>query len=135
MIRLVLLASNVSWTPGNGQSEYWSYQEIVMHAVSPASTVLEMTECSNPKTAPPCIYCHLDGDDVTEVRFCPPDEGHLDEMFYSFNKGAELNPDPPGEEEQEAEAGEGTISNKSPSYSIRGPFLLQCPRVWCWKWS
>eukprot|EP01126_Amoeba_proteus_P025174 TRINITY_DN2516_c0_g1_i7.p1 TRINITY_DN2516_c0_g1~~TRINITY_DN2516_c0_g1_i7.p1 ORF type:complete len:125 (-),score=11.10 TRINITY_DN2516_c0_g1_i7:241-615(-) len=42
-----------------------------------------------------CIYCHLDSNNETiEVKFCPPDEGHLDEMFYAFSQGVKLNPVP-----------------------------------------
>jgi len=92
--KLALTTSAVYWYPKKeGESpESFAYQDIVMHAVSPGSG-----------SYPPCIYCHLDSEDVTEIRFCPPDEGHLDEMFFHFNKGAELNPDAPGEEERDGE--------------------------------
>jgi len=79
--KLVLTIGVVSWQ-GESTQQFWSYPEIVMHAIAPSSSKF-----------PACIYCHLDGEDVTELRFCPPDEGYLDEMFFAFNQGAELNPD------------------------------------------
>eukprot|EP01126_Amoeba_proteus_P024752 TRINITY_DN2485_c0_g1_i6.p1 TRINITY_DN2485_c0_g1~~TRINITY_DN2485_c0_g1_i6.p1 ORF type:complete len:187 (+),score=33.37 TRINITY_DN2485_c0_g1_i6:171-731(+) len=86
---LSITTKKVVWENDSTKHE-WGFIEIIMHAVSPPRD-----------NFPACIYCHLDSEEVMELRFCPPDEGHLDEMFYSFNEGAELNPDPLKEDENE----------------------------------
>lgn len=49
----------------------------------------------------PCIYCHLDSDEVAELRFIPADESFLLPMFEGLSKGAEMNPDERDDEDDE----------------------------------
>ena len=64
-LNLSQLTRRVVWlnkeAPSNGSS--YSFRDISMHAVAPASESFDKA----------CLYCHLDTEDVTELRFVPED--------------------------------------------------------------
>ncbi|DAZ98451.1 TPA: hypothetical protein N0F65_001152 [Lagenidium giganteum] len=61
----------------------WDMRIITLHAIS--RDVSAFPE--------PCLYCQLDSEDTSEVRFVPSDANLLQEVYTAFSKAAELNPD------------------------------------------
>jgi hypothetical protein len=91
--KLILTNLNVKFVCGeNEETKAWNYQEIIMHSISKSTL---------DSTFPPCIYCHLDSEEVAELRFVPTDENSLLPMFEALSKGAELNPDERDEDDEE----------------------------------
>eukprot|EP01105_Mastigella_eilhardi_P006113 TRINITY_DN17725_c0_g1_i1.p1 TRINITY_DN17725_c0_g1~~TRINITY_DN17725_c0_g1_i1.p1 ORF type:complete len:168 (+),score=49.95 TRINITY_DN17725_c0_g1_i1:16-519(+) len=91
---LTVTNKEVVWTKGEERSAL-DFHHISLHAIS-----------RDPATGfPPCIYCQVDqGGESKEVRFAPNDPGMLDDLFNHFSQGAEMNPDPISEDEDESDA-------------------------------
>jgi hypothetical protein len=91
--KLILTNLNVKFFCVDNEDEpkVWNYQEIIMHSISKSTA----------NDIPPCIYCHLDSEDVAELRFVPVDESYLLPMFEALSKGAEMNPDERDEDDEE----------------------------------
>jgi hypothetical protein len=92
--KLILTNLNVKFVceGENEEIKAWNYQEIIMHSISKSTLDASF---------PPCIYCHLDSEEVAELRFVPADENSLLPMFEALSKGAELNPDERDEDDEE----------------------------------
>uniref|UniRef100_K3WI74 Chloride conductance regulatory protein ICln n=1 Tax=Globisporangium ultimum (strain ATCC 200006 / CBS 805.95 / DAOM BR144) TaxID=431595 RepID=K3WI74_GLOUD len=71
----------------------WETSLITLHAISRDTSAF-------PK---PCLYCQIDAEDISEVRFVPFDPKQLQELFDEFSKSAELNPD---EDEDDGDGGD-----------------------------
>jgi nucleotide-sensitive chloride channel 1A len=69
-----------------------TFQSLSIHAI-----------CTDTDSFPhPCIYCQVDKDDdgLSEVRFVPDRVEAVTGMYTAFSAGAELNPDPPGSDDE-----------------------------------
>jgi len=89
---IALTNMRISWQSLNGYAREWSYQAVLIHAISRDNQVAEK----------PCIYAQLKGeleDQLLEIRFIPPKEEQVNELFGAFSQGAQLNPDPVQEDE------------------------------------
>jgi len=92
---LTLSSTKITWQPTDNSkpSRTWGYRDVLMHAISSDTQYF-------PK---PCIYCHLEGNEeseVLEMRLVPPKPEHLHDLFISMNKGAEMNPDIGGDSDE-----------------------------------
>eukprot|EP00823_Brevimastigomonas_motovehiculus_P008417 TRINITY_DN76_c7_g1_i1.p1 TRINITY_DN76_c7_g1~~TRINITY_DN76_c7_g1_i1.p1 ORF type:complete len:222 (+),score=92.56 TRINITY_DN76_c7_g1_i1:77-742(+) len=94
---LYITSKNVIWISSDKSDFGYSfdYPFLSLHAISRDSESFKS----------PCIYCQFDiGEDeekVSEARFVPSDDKHLDELFEAFSKAAEMNPDPVKEGDNE----------------------------------
>jgi len=60
--------------------------------------------CSDTTTFPqPCVYCQIDtsDDSLSELRFVPSSLEALSGIYSAFSAGAEMNPDPPGSDDED----------------------------------
>lgn len=79
-----------TWKLNDETSFSWGYRDILMHATSKES-------------GSPCIYAQMNGeheDELVEVRFVPEDANQVENLYTAFSRGACLNPDVPGDEEE-----------------------------------
>jgi len=89
---LIITNQRVAWiNSGNkAQSSSYRFRDISLHAM--AQTAF----------GEPCLYCHLDTEDVTEIRFIPSDKDGLQPIYQAFCQGAMENPDSDEEEPMDA---------------------------------
>lgn len=78
---LAITQTSVRWVPDSESNQPWAvpFLDISLHAISTEET-------------PKCIYAQV-GDECTEVRFIPEEEGMLQEIYAAFCAGAERNSD------------------------------------------
>nr|CCA21975.1 conserved hypothetical protein [Albugo laibachii Nc14] len=79
--RRAIWISNTSSDTSRGYS--WDIKCITLHAIS-----------RDPAAFPvPCLYCQIEAEDATEVRFVPSQSEDLTRLYLAFSKSAEMNPD------------------------------------------
>eukprot|EP01027_Heterolobosea_sp_BB2_P009421 GEZU01013888.1.p1 GENE.GEZU01013888.1~~GEZU01013888.1.p1 ORF type:complete len:206 (+),score=57.14 GEZU01013888.1:26-619(+) len=88
---LYVTAPNVYWLSDQQSDKGFKigFRSIMMHAIA-----------NDPSSFPqPCIYCQLDSEELSEMRFVPQDAGAVSPIYNAFSESAAMNP----EEEQEGE--------------------------------
>jgi nucleotide-sensitive chloride channel 1A len=71
----------------------WDTSRVTLHAISRDESAFPL----------PCLYCQVDSDEVSEIRFVPSDPEQLQAIFDAFSKSAELNPDDDDDEDGEGD--------------------------------
>jgi len=96
---------------GKGDMFVTSKRVVWLHSTNPAQgfcigfpSLTIHAICTDTDSFPqPCIYCQIDtGDDdsLSEIRYVPDRMESVTTMYSAFSRGAELNPDPPGSDDE-----------------------------------
>ncbi|CCI46131.1 unnamed protein product [Albugo candida] len=79
--RRAVWIANTSTDAFRGYS--WDIKCITLHAISRDPTAFPV----------PCLYCQIEAENATEMRFVPSQSEDLTRLYLAFSKSAEMNPD------------------------------------------